>query len=513
MNDFITYLNSTNNIDGNQTGTLAEAQITSAFYKKLQVKRRLGEFITEKIKNNQHYTFILTGHAGDGKTSILIQVLSDLGLLEEGEKLSEQAEYSNLYYVKDMSELPVEKQKAYFTKALSAPSDNKSSILISNTGPLLKAFEEFEKVQKGITDDEYTEADRIVLQSKILKQLDNNSTSTVPVCNHDVFLINVARLDNVSFSKKILRNIHSEELWLKCLECPCAAHCPIFHNHVYVSEHLEQVAVFVENYYRYLYESDKRMTIRQMMGQISYAITGNLTCEYIYENYKRLSNPLFYYNFANLFFGYKGIYPDRDTHQITGISFIQNLGLDKIAIDVDFYLFVSEKYQEYFDDSIISILEPLREKTRSYYRNSTEDNYNDDNKEKLLIRQSFRRFYYFFGTVKNQNDLYNQLFGNLFSDYCKIINSSAPRAKLNEIRDLIFKALYIKNTGFEPVNDDRLYLTLRREDDVFQNVMLVLGQATKRDLKLVQTSVNSDYEDDQSKYSLRLRIGNNDYQI
>ena len=206
MNDFITYLNSTNNIDGNQTGTLAEAQITSAFYKKLQVKRRLGEFITEKIKNNQHYTFILTGHAGDGKTSILIQVLSDLGLLEEGEKLSEQAEYSNLYYVKDMSELPVEKQKAYFTKALSAPSDNKSSILISNTGPLLKAFEEFEKVQKGITDDEYTEADRIVLQSKILKQLDNNSTSTVPVCNHDVFLINVARLDNVSFSKKILRN-------------------------------------------------------------------------------------------------------------------------------------------------------------------------------------------------------------------------------------------------------------------------------------------------------------------
>ena len=81
MNDFVTYLNSTNNIDGNQAGTLAEVQITSEYFKRIQVRRQLGEYITNYIKRNDHHTFILTGHAREGKTSILIQVLLDLGLL------------------------------------------------------------------------------------------------------------------------------------------------------------------------------------------------------------------------------------------------------------------------------------------------------------------------------------------------------------------------------------------------------------------------------------------------
>ena len=513
MNDFITYLNSTNNIDGNQTGTLAEAQITSKYYRKIRVRRRLGDFITNHIRHNDHYAFILTGHAGDGKTSVLIQVLTELGLLADGEMLSEQKEYDRLIYVKDMSELSRQAQTTVFAKALDTTSHSKSSILISNTGPLLKAFEDYEIRQRYISPDEFSESDRIALQSKLLKQLDNNSISPVSVCNHDVFLINVARLDNVPFSREILKNIQLPELWNDCINCPCSKQCPIYNNHRFVDKHFDRVSSFIESYYRFLYESDKRMTIRQMMGQISYALTANLTCEFIKEKYKELKTPLFYYNFANLFFGYNGINPNRDSQQIPGIQNIRELGLDQIALDVDFDLFVSENYKNYFDEEIATILDPVREMTRNYYRNSSEETYNNNNKKKTLIRQTIRRFYMFYGTVQDQEGLFNQLFGKMFSDYCNLMNSRVSRAKLNDIKNLIFSALYIKNTGFESVNDDNLYLTLRREDDIFQNVMLVLGSLSKQKIKIKQIAVDSSFEDSTSKYMLSLEIGSKDYRI
>ena len=513
MNDFVTYLNSTNNIDGNQAGTLAEVQITSEYFKRIQVRRQLGEYITNYIKRNDHHTFILTGHAGDGKTSILIQVLLDLGLLSDGEKLSEQMEYENLYYVKDMSELSREKQNEYFEKALCSPENNKSSILISNTGPLIKAFESFEKKYRGISDEDYSEEDRISLQSKLLKQLDKNSDSTVPFCNHNIFLINVARLDNVAFARRILKNIQSEELWESCGECSCNSQCPIYNNHIFIASHFNQVAQFVENYYRNLFECDKRMTIRQMMCQISYAITANLTCETIQVKYKEFRNPLFYYNFANLFFGYHGIYPDRNSQQISGIYYIHHLGLDKISLEDDFNLFVSEQFTDYFDARILSVLEPLISRTRLFYQNGTEENYMDDKEENALFRQAIRRFYLFYGSIDNIPFLYNRLYGKFFSIYCDYISKQMPKAKLNELRNLIFNALYIKNTGFEPSQDDRLYLTLRRADDVFQNVMLVLGKLSKDNLRIVQKKVNSMYEDQQSKYMLSLKIGEKLYPI
>lgn len=80
MNDFISYLNSTNNIGGNSTGSLAEAQVKSPFYDSVKVERRVGTTISEEVKTGNYRSYILTGHAGDGKTSILVQVLKSLGL-------------------------------------------------------------------------------------------------------------------------------------------------------------------------------------------------------------------------------------------------------------------------------------------------------------------------------------------------------------------------------------------------------------------------------------------------
>lgn len=63
------------------------------------------------------------------------------------------------------------------------------------------------------------------------------------------------------------------------------------------------------------------------------------------------------------------------------------------------------------------------------------------------------------------------------------------------MKNKIFDALYMKNTGFLPTGNEDLPLTLRREDDVFQNVMIVLGELTRSDLSVVQVKATSKFED------------------
>ncbi|MBQ8689557.1 MAG: hypothetical protein IJ515_04255 [Clostridia bacterium] len=106
------------------------------------------------------------------------------------------------------------------------------------------------------------------------------------------------------------------------------------------------------------------MTIRQMVGQISYALTGNLTCEYLSNNHLR--EPLFNYNFANLFFGYKGLTPCKEATQIKGIYQIRTLALDRVALDVDYKLFVSQDFS-CFDPIIEKELKALKAKHKKHY--------------------------------------------------------------------------------------------------------------------------------------------------
>jgi len=53
---------------------------------------------------------------------------------------------------------------------------------------------------------------------------------------------------------------------------------------------------------------------------------------------------------------------------------------------------------------------------------------------------------------------------------------------------------------------NELPLTLRREDEIFQNVMLVLGSINKESLKVEQLRVRNRFEDIEEKYHLVLKI-------
>lgn len=515
MNEFINYLNSTNNVGGNSTGSLAESQVKSTYYDSVKVDRKLGTYIIDCVESREHKAFILTGHAGDGKTSILVQVLKTLGYLQNGAGLSVEEEFDNFLYIKDMSEIAAEHQVEALKKALHAPNDGKTSLLISNTGPLLKTFEALKKEQIEATGETFTEKDRLALQSTLLTQLDTNSDGVITVAGYSFILVNIARVDNVPFAVKILKNILNPNLWSPCSSCECADRCPIKSNCDIVTAQFDRVAVFVENYYRYLYENDKRMTIRQMVGQISYALTGNLTCQEISS--RHLREPFFNYNFANLFFGFVGLKAAKDATQIKGIEQVRNLELDRIALDVDYQLFVSQDYS-CFAPHISSELQSVSTKYRKHYQITDEDQLLDEKKheKELQLRRAVRRFYLLFSLFENDGDInnvMNQVFGALYSDYCALISSKQSKHVLNQMRSTVFDALYIKNTGFLPNGKTELPLTLRREDDVFQNVMIVLGEVNRSDLSIIQTKVSSNFEDVDNKHELHLRMDGKDFRL
>ena len=257
------------------------------------------------------------------------------------------------------------------------------------------------------------------------------------------------------------------------------------------------------------------MTIRQMVGQISYAITGNWTCVDIHG--RNLREPFFNWNFANLFFGYIGLKPAKDSAQIKGIEQIQNLSLDRVALDVDYKLFVSQDYS-CFDPKIEAEIKSLTTKYRRHYQVTNEDQLFDEKKseKELQFRCAIRRFYLIFSLVDSLDEvdqIMNQIFGAYYTEYRKKILAKQNRTALNQLRNVIFEALFMKNTGFLPNGKNELPLTLRREDDVFQNVMIVLGEVSRTDLSVIQQKSNSRFEDTDDKHDLYLKLGEKKFRL
>lgn len=505
-NDFVKYLNSMNNASGDNIHALAEAQVTNKYYNSIRVDRKLGKYIVGKIQNNELKSYIITGHAGDGKTSILVQILKELNLLPKGESLKindvkENDEYK-LMYVKDMSELDSEDQAKLLKNSLEAPEKGMSSVLISNTGPLIKSFVKL----YGNSDDDKDEIENI-----LLKQLDSNECEEIEVSGKKFYLINIARIENIGFVREIINKITDDELWTNCASCGNGCNCPLYFNKLCVARNKDRVIKFVEMYYRWLQENDKRITIRQMLSQISFAFTGNQSCDDV-KKYLSGGYSKFNFNFANLFFGYRGIELIKDSEQIKGIKLINELALDDSSFTEDYDIFVKENF-DYFSDEI-------REEVKNLWHEYNKRLFTDRDNEgstledkQQLIRKSIRRFFLMYGYKEDKNsegELYNQIYGNLFNEYINATSEKLSTRQLKKFARLVFEALFIKNVGVSPTDEKELYLTLTRNDSSFQSVLLKLATASENRLEVKQNKRNVEIEDVEKGFTLKLIIDGRD---
>ena len=71
--DYIDYLNSLHNYNAQNQNAYAERNVENEYYSDVMVKIKLCDFIVNSFSEIPHIV-MLTGHAGDGKTSTMYQV-------------------------------------------------------------------------------------------------------------------------------------------------------------------------------------------------------------------------------------------------------------------------------------------------------------------------------------------------------------------------------------------------------------------------------------------------------
>lgn len=503
-NDFIAYLNSMNNANSSNENAIAESQITNPYYEKIRVERNIGNYLIKKIKEKPT-TIVLTGHAGDGKTSLVYQMLRGLDLIGKNESLkvydeihSEQLN-SKFFYVKDMSELNKQDQVRLLKHGLDVKENRGSAVLISNTGPLIDAF-------KGLEEEFPTSTSKTVIEMDLLRLMDENTGLVGKVGKHDVLLINMARIDNVVMVRNLFKNLLSNELWEPCNQCNQKQKCPMYNNYLSITENISNVEKFIISYYRWLYETDRRLTIRQILSQLSYSITGNLTCQSINNNSNK--SLLFTYHFSNLFFGYKGISESVDANQIRAVKELQRLGLDSKELQNDYSIFVKGDFS-FLTSLARNVIEPIWKNRMRRYTALSMDLLTED--EPYQLRRAIRRMEILFGnhTEKTMSDMLNRLFSPIYSDYLNLRTNELTGRGIRDIKSRIIKALYYmlvgvpKNSGIEDV----IYLPLSRKGKGIQSVQLLLGKIDTSDLYVRQNFVTSDYDSDENHFALELRFG------
>jgi hypothetical protein len=493
MNKFIDYLNSLNSASGDNENAIAEnaKNDENNYYEKVLVEQALTLNIINEIQAEKPIIFFLTGHAGDGKTSILIQVLNKLGKYnaKEGIKESDTVILDSgrkLTYIKDISELkdgdPIQK----FNQALKGLKDNESSIIVSNTGQLLSLL-----ISKGID------------RSKALDCLDSNEGFELPIDDNIVRFVNLALYDNSDFIREFLIKINNDELWAECVNCAKKRNCSIFMNHILIREHFEKVCTFIEYYYRWNVENNNKFTIRQIVSHISYGITGNLYCSEIKQ--KPNSNVYLYNNFANQFFGLKydggKLKKDPNAYNIKGVKELNKLGLDNKKLRIDYDLFVKE------DFSVITEL--LRDFSKYLWSKYRQGNITD-----LSCLKAIKRMYLIFNCSSDKENqlLYEELYSRMFPIYLKIRKELIETKVKNEIKRIVLDALSRIMTGYSISKTNRLYITLKQPGEKVQNVQLVEGYFYTEDIS-IDTEIYKNKATGKDAWNLVLKFDNGRYTL
>lgn len=476
MNPFVGYLNTLHNASGSNEHAIAENNIGEKdfFSKELFFHRNISEQLFKKLINGDGQIVILTGHAGDGKTSILQEIIRKCtGEELASNQLEGKVTYENgrnIYYVKDMSEHEKEKQISIFKEAISIQERKESIILISNTGPLFNILQEL-----GMEEE------------KIIQMLDTREFAMVNERldgkeNVSILVANLALFDNSDIIAKFIERVVNEELWKPCMQCEKQSYCPIFFNKENTKENMKQVVAFAEWFYRWNFEHGERFTVRQMLAHIAYSFTGDMTCEQIRKlqaegNEKRK----LYNSFSNLFFGFhyeKGkSVCHKDALQIKPIYVLQQQKLDRKRIEAEYELYVQHNYSG-LPKKISSCIEVCHK--------AQELQEVEEGIDKEFVRV-VRRVYFMYhnkGDIENK-ELQKAVFSDMFLLYMKLQSADIVSSRIkNQIKNIVFHALHVLFMGTPPDQSDKIYLTLRRRGNALQKVQISQGYVDKEDFIL-----------------------------
>ena len=477
--EYIAYLNSLHNYNAQNPNAYGEKNVGNEFFREVAVKVGLCSYIEKQLSETEPHVLILTGHAGDGKTSIMYQVLKYFGVeFNAEEKISEIVLPNNkkCRCIKDYSEISNQEKLKVLKECLEFPNNGGFVFMVSNTGPLINTFGE-------LFDENIREKAKIDL----IDAMDENSGTIKDIYGYKIGIINVALVDNTNFAEPFVSNLVKESLWKSCCECEKKEYCHIYNNRNLIVSNQQRVLEFIRNHYVWLVEHGIRLTVRSMTEQLAYMITGGVECNQVVPQEK--DKMLFF----NLFFGYIGLKNNERANTIVAIREAKRCGYDKKRLRADEKLTINCDYSVSFGDEMNNIIVESQ-KNNGYISGWIE----------------FLRRAYIFTNIEtdekkksqDSEDIFSKQFGRFLKLRDGITKPSMADTKL--IIDAL-SMMYLGQIADDSTNG--IPITLNKTSGLTQNVQLVTGLITTRYMKLeVNPAKDSQFDKNHYRNELRLKI-------
>ncbi len=484
--NFVDYLNSLHNVTPDNENALAESQAVSDEFGKICVRHNdIHDKIISILKGedfSDDSVIVLTGHAGDGKSTIALEILKELLGISRKNRLPNAPEKEEKVVVnnreitilKDMSELSSDERHKILERALK---NSGSWLLVSNTGPFLETFSEIAAYNNKNRDD---------MENKILESLSseiehiNNEKHWIRDFEKPVLVVNLANFDNEFIAEGILNKIIDHNFWKECGNCRHKNFCPVLTN-------INALKIFPDAINRILMLHrritgyGKRLTARQLSAHIAFSLTAGLNCRDVAANATSFDREKFRsdYLLSNSIFGdVPGSAGQADNLFVVRCLSPLQMG-SKPFVQLERKLFSEDSFKspgivespDYLNDLFIYLLK---------YASSNKSN------ESGRARQRLRRFIYFFGFGDSPNE------GNEYTDFFLMSpmlrksqellsgQTKTDNISLVQWKYLALKVLTEEYTGFcvsQYSNLNDVYITLKREiDDIPQNFQIVTAK-------------------------------------
>lgn len=455
INSYVDYLNGLHNYNAQNPNAFGEKNIKSPFYAQTMVEMDICKHIISSLTQNEPHILVLTGHAGDGKTSLMFQVLNQLGIEPHFRDFTLEVALpsgATCCCIKDFSELPDNEKDQRMQTIVNCPQQGKYVFMVANTGPLINTF--------GNLFDDSTQKEQAKM--KLINAMDSNKGNLIDIQGYPFLVINIAAIDNTAFPERYLRKVVSKELWADCTTCSHRNYCHIIKNRDLIDENIDHVCDFLSKYYIWQTEYGHRLTIRSMTEQLAYMITGGINCKDIrpMDPHKML--------FFNLFFGYFGTLANPEATSVRAVKLARDTSLDSKRLRADEGLIIRRCYSELFSQNVCDIISQAE-------------------RDSMFLHgwyEELRRIYFFLCTVPKstwERDI-EDIFSKQYTQYLSVRNGSIKPCRAQ--KQLVVDALRMIYLGTVISNDNTIPITLSKEGGVAQSVQLVVGEINTSDIEI-----------------------------
>ena len=323
-NPFVPYLNSLHRRNAETDNALAESQARNPFFSFIHVSHPLVTEIESILLSPNKRHVIVTGHAGDGKSTIAVELVKRLTGRPVDQALTEALKRREdivvrgtaLSLVKDFSEWSSAERVELLKEMLA--HDGRRFFLISNTGTMLDTFKVHEKSSGG---------DWLRIENDLLEAMSTPRLGDIAFHETTFSVFNIAMMDNLGIAQQIFERMLASERWQPCSSAECRHHCPIFRNVRLIQANQAVVTQRLFLAYRRMYEYGTRLTLRQLCAHMAYTITSGLTYTDVVKMSQRADPPpMAEFMFFNRFFGDNGKDVDRPALQIRAIREVREQG-------------------------------------------------------------------------------------------------------------------------------------------------------------------------------------------